>query len=104
MSASPVDPQFPIARQTIGPLTVTKGEQIVVNHENLTTTANSRTNASTHQDWYGSAIDLPNGNYARTISQLTEPELSRTHDGPDFHLQLIPGETPNWTTTAWFAL
>ncbi|WP_330185113.1 hypothetical protein OHB26_16910 [Nocardia sp. NBC_01503] len=105
VSASSVEPQFPIARQATGPITVTKGELIVVNYEILTMAAQfENERIDREKDWYGTGIDLPNGDYVCTISQLTEPELSRTHDGPDFHLQLTPGETPNWTSTAWFDL
>ncbi|KAA8888055.1 hypothetical protein F3087_13335 [Nocardia colli] len=105
ISTAPAGPQFPIARQAIGPITVTGGELLVVNYEILTMAAQFEGERIDRQkDWYGSGIDLPNGDYICTISQLTEPELRRMHDGPDFHLQLVPGETQPWTKTAWFEL
>ncbi|MFJ9369360.1 hypothetical protein ACIRRA_33750 [Nocardia sp. NPDC101769] len=95
MSASPVEPQFPVARQATGPITVTKGELIVVNYEILTMAAQFEDERiDREKDWYGSGIDLPNGDYVCTISQLTEPELRRMHDGPDLHLRLTSDSPP----------
>ncbi|MEV0466450.1 hypothetical protein AB0I30_32705 [Nocardia tengchongensis] len=105
LSDSPVDPQLPIIRQIAGPITVTQGELVVVNLDTVTMAAQFADSAvDDDKDIYGSSIKLPNGDYICTISQLTDPEEDRTHDGPDFHLQLIAGRTSPWFEVAWSEL
>ncbi|KAF0847108.1 hypothetical protein FNL39_1035 [Nocardia caishijiensis] len=102
---SPVDPRLPVIRQITGPITVTGGELIVVNLETVTMAAQYADSAvDDDKDIYGSGIALPNGDYICTVSQLTDPEEDRTHDGPDFHLHLTAGHTPPWSGVAWSEL
>ncbi|MFC9897999.1 hypothetical protein ACFVMC_30280 [Nocardia sp. NPDC127579] len=105
LSDSPVDPRLPIIRQITGPIAVTGGELIVVNLETVTMAAQFADSAvDDDKDVYGSRIELPNGDYLCTISQLTDPEEGRAHDGPDFHLQLLAGRIPPWPEIAWSEL
>lgn len=106
LSDSPVDPQLPIYRRITGPITVTRGELIVVNLDTITMAAQYADSAvDEDKDIYGSRIELPNGDYTCTVSQLTDPEDDRAHDGgPDFHLQLLAGRTSPWSEVPWSEL
>ncbi|WP_433672157.1 hypothetical protein ACQP06_11250 [Nocardia sp. CA-136227] len=105
LSDSPVDPHLPIIRQTTGPITVTGGELIVVNLDTVTMAAQyADSSVADDKEIYGSSIELPNGDYTCTITQLTDPEEDRTHDGPDFHLHLHAGRTSPWSEIAWSEL
>ncbi|MGM7648888.1 hypothetical protein ACSVDM_28595 [Nocardia sp. JW2] len=105
ISNSSVDPRLPVIRQITGPITVTRGELIVVNLETVTMAAQYAESAvDDDKDIYGSGIELPNGDYICTVTQLTDPEEDRTHEGPDFHLQLIAGRASPWSGVAWSEL
>ncbi|MEU1208604.1 hypothetical protein [Nocardia sp. NPDC005825] len=105
LSDSPVDPRLPIIRQTAGPITVTGGELVVVNLDTVTMAAQYADSAvDDDKEIYGSSIELPNGDYICTITQLTDPEEDRTHDGPDFHLHLHAGRIAPWSEIAWSEL
>ncbi|MEV0337079.1 hypothetical protein [Nocardia sp. NPDC050717] len=105
LSDSPVDPRLPIIRQITGPITVTRGELVVVTLDTVTMAAQFADSAvDDDRDSYGSGIELPDGDYLCTISQLTDPEAERAHDGPDFHLQLITGRTAPWLGVPWSEL
>ncbi|WP_157534924.1 hypothetical protein [Nocardia inohanensis] len=105
VSDAPVDAGLPIFRQVTGPITVTGGELVVVNLETVTMAAQYEDSAvGDDKETYGSGIEVPNGEYLCTISQLTDPEEERTHDGPDFHLQLVAGHTAPWAGVPWSEL
>ncbi|WP_028478118.1 hypothetical protein [Nocardia sp. CNY236] len=102
LSASPVDPRWPITRQTSGPISVSGGELVVVSWEVLAAAAIHKDEpVDVDKETCGTGIDLPNGNYVCTITQHNRPERGERHGGPDFHLQLVPGEARAWTGRAW---
>ncbi|MFE6861966.1 hypothetical protein [Nocardia sp. NPDC057668] len=105
VSATALDPALPVVRQAVGPITVTGGELVVVNYETVTMSAQFEDCAvDADKDMYRSGIELPNGDYVCTVSQLTDPTVDRVHDGPDFHLHLAAGRVPHWVDVAWFEL
>ncbi|MEU8895766.1 hypothetical protein [Nocardia sp. NPDC048505] len=102
---SPIDPRLPVIRGVTGPITVSGGELIAVSLDTLTMAAQFADSAvDDDKDVYGSRIELPNGDYVCTVSQLTDSEADRTHTGPDFHLQLLAGRIDPWSEVPWSEL